>query len=148
MESAWHLGHLLHCSGSMDQDIKVKKASFISDSTEVRESFGFASPTEVLRAVKLYVGSHYGSNLWQLDSGMAGQYFSCWKMCVKLSWQVPRSTHTFFVDHLLCGGLTSVRTDVMARINKFLKALGVVHILCDTIWAPSSLPPLPLVVAK
>ena len=65
----------------------------------------------------------YGSNLWQLDSGMAGQYFSCWKTCVKLSWQVPMSTHTFFVDHLLSSGLTSVRNDVMARFNKFLKAL-------------------------
>ena len=35
--------------------------------------FGFACPTEVF-----YVGSHYGSNLWQLDSQMARQYFSAW----------------------------------------------------------------------
>ena len=37
----------------MDQDMKVKRATFIGDSTECRETFGFASPVEVLRAVKV-----------------------------------------------------------------------------------------------
>ena len=85
----------------MDQDVKVKRATFIEVSTKVMEAFAFARPTEVLRAVKVYVGSHYGSNLWQLDSSMANQYFSAWRTCVKLAWQLPRSTHTYFVDHLL-----------------------------------------------
>ena len=30
--SAPHLGHILHESGSMDQDLKVKKAAFIDES--------------------------------------------------------------------------------------------------------------------
>ena len=124
VESALHLGHVLHESGSMDQDVKVKRATFIEESNKVRETFEFASPTEVLRAVKVYVGSHYGSNLWQLDSHMAKQYFSAWRTCVKLAWQLPRSTHTYLVDHLLSGDLTSVRTDALARYAKFLQGLG------------------------
>jgi hypothetical protein len=124
VESALHLGHILHESGSMEQDVKVKRATFIEESTKVRESFGFASPTEVLRAVKVYVGSHYGNNLWQLDSQMASQYFSAWRTCVKLAWQLPRGTHTYLVDHLLSGDLTSVRTDALARYAKFLQGLG------------------------
>ena len=123
VESAVHLGHVLHESGSMDQDIKAKRATFIADSTECRETFGFASPVEVLRAVKVYIGSHYGSNLWQLDSPIAEQYFSAWRTCVKLAWQVPRATHSYFVDHLLSSDLTSVRTDILSRYTKFIAGL-------------------------
>ena len=76
VESAPHLGQVLHESGSMDQDIRTKRASFIDESTKVREDFAFASPCEILRAVQVYVGNHHGSNLWRLDSVMAEQYFS------------------------------------------------------------------------
>ena len=63
MESAHHLGHIRHESGLMDQDLKVKRVAIIDEITKVREAFNFASPWEVLRAVKVNVGSHYGSNL-------------------------------------------------------------------------------------
>ena len=123
VESALHLGHVLHESGTMNQDIKAKRAAFIGESTECRESFGFASPCDLLKAVKVYVGSHYGSNLWQLDSPMAEQYFSAWRTCVKLSWQVPRSTHTYLVDHLLSDGHSSVEADIKSRYLKYLDGL-------------------------
>ena len=51
---------------------------------------------------------------------MAPSYLTC----VKLAWQLPRSTHTYLVDHLLSGDLTSVRTDALARYAKFLQGLG------------------------
>ena len=123
VESALHLGHVLHESGTMEQDMKAKRASFIADSTECRESFGFASPCEILRAVKVYAGSHYSSNLWQLDSPVANMYYNVWRNCVKLAWQVPRSAHTYFVDHLLACGLSSVRSDVISRYVRFVAGL-------------------------
>ena len=78
---------------------------------------------EILRAVKLYAGSHYGSNLWQLDSDSTAQYYSGWRTCVKLALQVRRQTHTYFVDHLLSCSSTSVRMDIFTRIVKFVKGL-------------------------
>ena len=123
VESAAHLGNVLHESGSMDKDAKVKRASFIRESTELRETFGFASPSEVLRSVKLYAGSHYGSMLWQFQSESASQYFTSWRTCVKLAWHVPRQTHTYLVDHLLCSGLSSVRSDILSRYVKFARGL-------------------------
>ena len=54
---------------------------------------------------------------------MASQYFSAWRTCVKLAWQVPRATHTFLVDHLLSGDLTSVKTDALSRFIKFFRGL-------------------------
>lgn len=123
VDSAPHLGHVLHESGTMDHDIKAKRATFIGDSTECRESFGFASPCDVLKAVKVHVGSHYGSNLWQLDSPVAEQYYAAWRTCVKLAWHVPRAAHTYLIDHLLANGLSSVKTDIMSRFVKFLDGL-------------------------
>ena len=123
VESAVHLGHVLHQSGTMEQDTRTKRAKFIDESVEVRETFGFASPSEVLRAVKLYVGSHYGSMLWELGSGMATQYFNAWTTCVKLAWQVPRATHTYFVENMLNCGLSSVREDTMTRYSRFVRGL-------------------------
>ena len=123
VESAAHLGNVIHESGTMDKDAKMKRASFIRESTELRETFGFASPTEVLRSVKLYAGSHYGSMLWQFDGESAGQYFTSWRTCVKLAWHAPRQTHTYLVDHLLCSGQSSVRSDILSRYVKFVRGL-------------------------
>ena len=97
---------------------------------------GFASPSEVLKAVKLYAGSHYGSSLWQFGSESAG--ITSWRTCVKLAWQVPRQTHTYLVDHLLCSGLTSVRSDILARYMKFVRGLMVspsmeVSVMCGVV---------------
>ena len=54
---------------------------------------------------------------------MASQYFSAWRTCVKLTWQLPRSTHTYLVQHFLSCGLTSVRTDTLSRYATFVKGL-------------------------
>ena len=123
VESAAHLGHILHESGTMDQDIRAKRATFINESTQIRETFSFASPVEVLSAVKTYVGSHYGSNLWKLDSHLACQYYTAWRTCVKLAWHVPRTTHSYLVDHLLAYGMTSTRTDILSRYSRYLQGL-------------------------
>ena len=123
VESAVHLGHILHQSGNMDKDIRVKRASFIDESVAVREMFQFANPAEVLQAVKLYVGSHYGSMLWDLGSDMARQYYNAWTTRVKLAWQVPRATHTYFVDNLLSCGQSNARMDILGRYSKFVRGL-------------------------
>ena len=138
VESALHLGNTIHESGSMDKDAKVKRAAFIRESTDLRETFGFASPTEVLRAVKLYAGSHYGSSLWKLGGESAGQYYTAWQTCVKLAWHVPRQTHTYLVDNFLCSGLSSVRADILSRYLKFVQGLKMspsreVTVMCGVV---------------
>ena len=44
VESAAHLGHIIHETGNMEKDIRVKRAVFIDESTTIREVFSFASP--------------------------------------------------------------------------------------------------------
>ena len=61
--------------------------------------------------------------LWSLDDQMAGQYFRCWSTCVKLVWNVPRATHTYFVDNLLATNFESTRQQVLSRYVKFVRGL-------------------------
>ena len=123
VSTATHLGHELAEDGTMDTDVKGKRASFVTRSTEIRETFGFASPMEVLHAVKVYTCDFYGSMLWDLGGDQVQQLLNCWSTCVKLAWNVPRATRTYFVDHLLSGGLSSTRVDIMVRYLKFFRGL-------------------------
>ena len=85
--------------------------------------FSFASPVEVLRAVKVFAGDLYGAMLWKLSGDLAKQVYHAWNTCIKLVWQVPRATHTYFVERLLDCGLSHVRTDILARYVKYLTSL-------------------------
>ena len=106
----------------MDKDIKEKKATFITRSTEVRESISFAHPEEVLNAVKVYCCDHYGSMLWDLEGDLANQYFNTWSTCIKLAWDLPRATHSYFLG-VLSGGLITAKWDIITRYAGFYRGL-------------------------
>ena len=61
--------------------------------------------------------------LWNLYGPKAEQYFRSWNTCVKLSWNVPRSTHTYFVENLLAADFTTLRTQILSRYVKFFQKL-------------------------
>ena len=63
-----HLGHTLHESGSMSEDMKSKRARFIGESVDMRDTFHFAHPLEKIEAVRKFSFSWYGSNIWDLNS--------------------------------------------------------------------------------
>ena len=44
-------------SGSMDHDALVKRARFIDKTIGIRESFSFAFPSQVIRAVQVWVNA-------------------------------------------------------------------------------------------
>ena len=56
----------------MDMDSKMKKATFIKNSTDIKDTVSFALPSQVLTAVKVYSAHFYGASLWVLYGGMAG----------------------------------------------------------------------------
>ena len=51
------------------------------------------------------------------------QFYSTWRTAVKLAWEVPRSTHTYMLDHLLAAGITTSRTEILSRYSGFFKNL-------------------------
>ena len=48
---------------------------------------------------------------------LAYQYYNAWSACEKLAWQVPRATHTYFVDQT---GLDMTMAGV-GRVGEVLK---------------------------
>ena len=98
--SATHLGHELTQACNMDQDCKIKRADYIDKTVNIRETFSFAEPEQILQGVEKYCCDYYGAMLWPLDSNMSGQFVRCWSTCVKLVYDVPRATHTYFIDNL------------------------------------------------
>ena len=107
----------------MEHDAKVKRAEFISKAVEIRETFSFASPIEVLRALKLYCSSFYGSMLWDLSGEGASKVFNSWNTAIKLAWDCPRETRTYLVQQVLSPGLDSARTDILVRYARFFQSL-------------------------
>ena len=107
----------------MDFDCKCKRARFIDSSTTIRETFKFAENEQVLRPVQIYSCDFYGSMLWDLYGDQAAKFFRCWNTCVKLCWDVPRSTHNYFVDNFLSCGFSSIRQQILTRYVKFYRTL-------------------------
>ena len=107
----------------MNYDARMKRALFIDKSTGIREMFSFASPVEVLSAVRVYACDFYGAMLWDLYGETASMIYKAWNTCIKLAWNVPRATHTYFLDHLLGVGFCHTRVDLLTRYSKFFARL-------------------------
>ena len=123
VKHANHLGHEIHEDGTMNLDTNIKRAEFIRKSSELRDLFSFAVPSQVLKAVSVYSCHFYGSMLWDLYGEGAGKVYRSWNSCVKLAWNVPRSTHNYFVESLLSKSFCSVRGQILSQYMSFIQRL-------------------------
>jgi hypothetical protein len=106
----------------MEHDAVIKRAKFIDSSVETREPFkSSAAPAEVVKALKVYNGSLYGSSLWDLADDKAKQVY--WNTSVKLAWGCPQQTRTYFLQEMVSCGFNSARVDILSRIVKFFHSL-------------------------
>ena len=121
--SADHLGHVLHQSGTMDQDSLVKRARFIDKTVGIRESFSFAYPAQIMKAVQIFACDGYGSMLYDLSSFSSESLFKSWNTCIKLIWGVPRSTFTYLVENTLANNFVSLRHQVYGRYINYFQGL-------------------------
>ena len=123
VDRAEHLGHALHQDGTMRQDCREKRAQFIDTSSKIRETFGFAHPSEQILAVEKYCTAVYGSNLWDLRGKEAGMLVSAWRTGHKLAWEVPRNCHTYLVEEVLAPEVVSLEASLLARFHGFFRSL-------------------------
>ena len=123
VSTAQHLGHELSQLANMEQDAKVKRGMSIEKSTDIRNMFSFAEPFQVLQTIDTYSAHFYGGMLWDLYGDGAEKVFRSWNTAVKLVWEVPRSTHTYLVEHLLGLGLPSVKHRLRCQYVGFFKNL-------------------------
>ena len=118
-----HLGVTLTEDGELLQDCKQKRAAYIDKCAQVRESFHFSHPMEKLIATEKYCTNIHGSVLWDLSSKEALMIFSAWRTGAKLSWDVPRSTHTYFVQEVLTPNIQSLELRILRNFVGFFQSL-------------------------
>ena len=123
VRTATHLGHELRQECTMEHDAWCARAKYIDKSVSVRDMFDFDRPAEVLSANATYCSDFYGSNLWDLYGDRAEQCYRAWSTEVKLVWNLPRTTHTWLVDNLLCCSISSAREKIMAGYVGFLNRM-------------------------
>ena len=123
VKQADHLGNMLTEEGNMDHDAEIKRAKFINSAVEIGEVFKAAAPSEVVKAMKVYSSSFYGSNLWDLGGDKAGKVFNAWSTSVKLAWGLPQQTRTYILQQVLCCGFSSAKVDIISRYVKFFHSL-------------------------
>ena len=116
---ATHLGHEIHQLCNMELDANIKRAQFIETAVQIQEKFSFANPAEIIQAVQTHAGHWYGSMLWDLTGEKVGQICRSWSTCIKITWDVPRSTHSYLVDNLLASGHLSVKQQLAGRYINF-----------------------------
>ena len=119
-----HLGHVLQQSLSMEADANKVRGSFMSRSSDIRESLYFAHPEQRIQGIQLYCCDGFGSMLWDLGSKYAESYFKAWNIQARLAWRVPRETHTNLVEGFLCKGYPSLRNQILSRYVNFAKTLS------------------------
>ena len=123
VETADHLGHTLHQLTSMEKDCHRARGKFISKSVEIRDQLGYADPLHKLKAVQIMCTDAYGCMLWDLASSSSEQFFKCWNTCVKLCYDVPRSTFTYLIEGYLAADVAPLRNQVLARYAGFYRGL-------------------------
>ena len=92
-------------------------------------------PPEIVKSLRIYSSSFYGSCLWDLSGFKAKQVFSAWNTSIKLAWGCPQQTRSYLVQQLLCCGFVSAKTDIVTRFVKFFHGLRVsasheVQVMC------------------
>ena len=113
----------LHQLCSMEYDVKIKRAQFIETAMDIRDTFNFARPQEIVRATQVYACHWYGAMLWDLYGEKANQVYRAWHTCVKLTWNVPRGTYSYIVDNLLAARFYTVKQQLIGRFVNFVKKL-------------------------
>ena len=62
----------------MDMDITKKRADFIETAVQIKATFSFARPEDILHAVSVYAGHWYGAMLWDLYGERFAQLYRSW----------------------------------------------------------------------
>ena len=68
VQQADHLGHVLSQLCNMETNAKIMKAKYIDKTVENRDTFNFAHPEQVIRAMEIFSSDCYGLMLHDLSS--------------------------------------------------------------------------------
>lgn len=96
-----HLGNTIETkSNGMKMDIRTKRAQYIEKNNEIMQEFHFSHPKTKMEINSIYNNHFTGSPLWNLFSRDSEMLFNTWNKSVRLIFDVPLTTHRFFLEPL------------------------------------------------
>ena len=99
VEGGLHLGNTLSNKvNGMGQDIRKKRAAFISKNNELNQEFWFSHPfTKV--SINLIYNFHFtGSPTWDLFCKEAVMLENTWNTAVRIMYDLPLQTHRYLIE--------------------------------------------------
>lgn len=121
VDSHVHLGHLIHKNETMDHDIFAKRAVFITNIHSIMQELGSQHPSVLVKLVRIYYCSFFGSNLWDLYSVPANRLFTTWNISIRQFYNLPYATHRYILQDLI--EVPHLRTALLGRFLKFYSSL-------------------------
>ena len=114
-ESAKHLGNkIMNEMNGLKQDIKEKRARYISRNNEILQEFSYAHPRTKFEVNKIFNSHFSGQVLWDLFCRESEMVENTWNVSFRLTFNLPRNTHKFLVQpktfYNFWGGCRSVET--------------------------------------
>ena len=97
---AKHIGNYLNEDGTMDTDVKVKRAEFIDTCMNLNNEFEFLVPENQVRVLRLYNSHFTGSSTWRFSSEAVRQLWNSWIVNLHVVFGLPMSTHCWIVERL------------------------------------------------
>ena len=93
-----HLGNILQSDNSMKRDVAVKRGKFIGKVNSLLQEFHFADPAVLVKLLKVYCTSLYGSSLWDIYSSYVDRLYKSWNVSIRYIFNVPYTTHRYLIE--------------------------------------------------
>ena len=96
-----HLGNTFtNNPHSLEQDMKIKNAKYVTKNIEINQEFYFSSPKTRVAINDIYNNSWFGSVLWDLFCPAAVKLESSWNRSMKIMLDLPYATHRGLIEPL------------------------------------------------
>ena len=120
-EHAKHIGNTLHEDGTMNKDIKCKRAEFINKCINMNQEFQCISCQNQVKLLRIYNSHFTGSCLWSFDSENFKQLTRSWNVNLRIPFDLPLETPSWIVEQLSNG--RHAKQVIMKMYIKFLESL-------------------------
>ena len=98
--------HISNVVDGNQLDLKVKTAKYVDKLNSINQEFSFAHPHTKVIVNSIYNSHFTGSQLWGLDSREMEKLESTYNKSVKILYNLPWATHTYFIEPLTQEDLT------------------------------------------
>ena len=120
--SAKHIGCTLNEDGTMDQDIRTKRAIFIDNCMNLNNEFSFMRPENQVTLLRLYNAHFTGSAAWSFTSVLFQQLVNSWNVNLKVIFDLPYASNNFLVEEI--SGGKNAKQMIYKRYIKFLSSVA------------------------